>query len=76
MRKTGRTPESWKGSRTLKRTEATVHDELQVTQLTLREDNSGQTLGLRSQLVVAGGIAGDEVLEDTTVGRVGHDGRL
>lgn len=57
---------------TLKRTEATVHDQLEITQLTLSQDDSGELLSLSGEFGLAGGIAGEEVLEDTTVGRVGH----
>lgn len=59
-------------SLTLERTEATVHDQLEITQLALSQKHGGEGLGLSSELVMAGGIAGEEVLEDTTVGRVGH----
>lgn len=58
--------------RTLKRTEATIHDQFEIAQLALREGNGGEGCGLGLELVVAGSIAGDEVLQDTTVGRVGH----
>lgn len=57
---------------TLQRTEATVHDQLQIAQLALGEHNGGQLLRLSGQLIVAGSIAGDEVLQDTTMGGVGH----
>lgn len=57
---------------TLKRGETTVHDEFQITQLTLSEDNSGESLSLGAELLLAGSIAGEQVLEDTTVGSVGH----
>jgi hypothetical protein len=57
---------------TLQRRETTVHDEFQITQLTLSEDNSGESLSLGAELLLAGSIAGEQVLEDTTVGSVGH----
>ena len=57
---------------TLQRTEATVHHQLEITQLTLSQDDSGKLLGFSSEFGMAGGIAGEEVLEDTTVRRVGH----
>lgn len=57
---------------TLQRRETTVHDQLEITQLALREHNSGESLGLSDELVLARSIAGNQVLEDTTVGSVGH----
>lgn len=57
---------------TLQRTEATVHDQFEIAKLTLGEDDSGEGLGLGGELVMAGSIAGDEVLQDTTVGSIGH----
>jgi hypothetical protein len=59
-------------ARTLKRRETTVHDQLQITQLALLEHDSGEGLGLSGELSLAGSIAGEKVLEDTTVGCVGH----
>jgi hypothetical protein len=56
----------------LKRRETTVHNQLKIAQLTLVKNDSRQSLGLSRELVVARGIAGEEVLEDTTVRRVGH----
>lgn len=58
--------------RTLQRREATVHDQFEITKLTLGQNGGGEGLSLRSQLVMARGIAGVEVLQDTTVGRIGH----
>lgn len=61
---------------TLQRTETTVHDELQIAELALSESEGRESLRLSSQLVVAGSIAGEKVLKDTTVGRVGHCERM
>lgn len=58
---------------TLQGREATVHDQLEITQLALGEDNGGEGLRLDGELVVAGSITGNQVLEDTTVRSVGHD---
>ena len=58
---------------TLQRRETTVHDQLEIAQLALGEDDGGEGLGLNGELVVAGSIAGNQVLEDTTVRNVGHD---
>lgn len=57
---------------TLKRTEASVHDQLQIAELALRQGDSGQLLGLGDELVMARSIAGEKVLEDASVGWVGH----
>lgn len=54
------------GRRTFKGREATVHDELQVTELALVEDDSWELLGLIDELLPAWGIAGNQILEDTT----------
>jgi hypothetical protein len=51
---------------TLKRGEASVEDQLEITKLTLIEDNGRQLLGLFNELLATGSIASDEVLEDTT----------
>lgn len=58
--------------RTLKRRETTVHDQLEIAQLALSKDDSREGLGLGGELLLAGSIAGEQVLEDTTVGSVGH----
>jgi hypothetical protein len=58
---------------TLQRRETTVHDQLEIAQLALGEDDGREGLGLDGELVVAGSIAGNQVLEDTTVRNVGHD---
>lgn len=58
--------------RTLQRTEATVHNQFEIAELALGEDGGRERLGLSGQLVVDGSIAGEEVLEDTAVGRIGH----
>jgi hypothetical protein len=51
---------------TLKRGEASVEDQLEITELTLIENNGGQLLGLFNELLATRGIASDEVLKDTT----------
>jgi hypothetical protein len=51
---------------TLKRGEASVEDQLEITELTLIEDNGRQLLGLFNELLATRSIASDEVLEDTT----------
>lgn len=40
--------------------------------MALGENESGQVLGLGEKLRLAGKIAGEEVLEDAAVGRIGH----
>lgn len=60
----GRPARDKKKLRTLERRETTVENQLQVAKLPLRQDNGGQTLGLVGQLLSAGSIAGNEVLED------------
>lgn len=62
-------------SLTLERGETTVHNQLQIAQLALREYNGGEGFSLGNELFLAGSIAGQQVLEDTTVGRVGHGER-
>lgn len=52
----------------LKRRKSSVKDKLQVTELTLSEDESRESLGLLEELLAAGSIASDQVLEDTSVG--------
>jgi hypothetical protein len=61
------------GELTLQRRETTVHDQLEIAELALGEDDGGEGLGLGGEQVVAGSIAGEQVLQDTTVRRVGHD---
>jgi hypothetical protein len=51
---------------TLKRREASVQDELEVTKLTLIEDNGGQLLGLCNEFLATRSITSNEILEDTT----------
>lgn len=58
--------------RTLKRREATVEDQLKIAKLALGQDDGGQALSLGRELGVARRIASEQVLEDTTVGRVRH----
>lgn len=53
--------------------EATVEDELKITDLTLSKGKGREFLGFSSELIVAGEISGEEVLEDTTMRRVRHD---
>lgn len=57
---------------TLQRRETSVHDQFEITQLALSEGHSGERLGLSGELGLAGSIAGEKVLEDTTVRGVGH----
>jgi hypothetical protein len=52
--------------------EATVEDQLKIAKVTLSEDEGGKLLGLGLELGLARQIAGEEVLEDTTVRSVGH----
>lgn len=59
-------------SRTFQRTETSIKDQLQIAQLTFCEDNCRQFLSLGLQLIMARGVAGDQVLEDTAVGFVRH----
>lgn len=59
-------------ARTFERRETTVHDQLEIAQLALGEHDGGESLGLSGELGLAGSIAGEEVLEDTTVGGIGH----
>jgi hypothetical protein len=58
---------------TLERRETTVHDQLEIAELALSKDDGGEGLGLGGELVVAGSIASEQVLQDTTVRSVGHD---
>lgn len=58
----------------LERRETTAKEQLQVAKLTLSKNVSRQGLSLGEQFVVTRGIAGDEVLEDTSVGWVRHGG--
>lgn len=50
---------------TLQRREATVEDQLEIAKLPLGEDDGGEALGLVGELLAAGSIAGDKVLEET-----------
>lgn len=61
--------------RTFQRRETTVEDELEIAQVALSQSEGGERLGLSEKLRLARSIAGEEVLEDTTVRRVGHDVR-
>ena len=58
--------------RTFERREATVEDKLQIAEVALRQGQGGERLGLLEQGIMTRGIAGEEVLERTAVGRVGH----
>lgn len=60
------------GQRTFKGRKATVENQLEIAKLALGQDNGCQGLGLGEELSVAGGIAGEQVLEDATMRRVGH----
>jgi len=51
---------------TLERGETSVENELEITKLTLIENNGGQGLSFINELLTTRGIASDEVLEDTT----------
>ena len=50
----------------LKRGEASIEDQLEITKLTLIEDNGGQLLGLFDELLATRGITSNKILEDTT----------
>jgi hypothetical protein len=52
--------------------ETTVQDELQVAELALGKTDVGELLRLGEELLAKGSIADVKVLEDTTVGSVGH----
>lgn len=64
-----------KTEHTLQRTETAIENQLQVAKLTLRQVNGRQCLCLSDELLTAGGIAGEKVLEDATMRRIGHCGR-
>ena len=51
---------------TLERGEASVEDQLEITKLTLIEDNGRQLLGLFDELLATRSITSNEILEDTT----------
>lgn len=51
---------------TLKRGEASIEDQLEITKLTLIEDNGRKLLGLFNELLATRGITSNEILEDTT----------
>lgn len=57
---------------TLQRRETSVHNQFEITQLALSEGHSGESLSLSGEIGLAGSIAGEKVLEDTTVRGVGH----
>ena len=49
---------------TFKRGEASVEDQLEIAELSLREDNCRERFGFGLELLPARRVAGDEVLED------------
>jgi hypothetical protein len=53
---------------TLQRGEATVDDELEIAELALVQDDSGESLGLGGEFVAARSIASNKILQDTTWG--------
>ena len=57
---------------TFKRREAAIENQLQVAKVTFRKDKRRKSLRLGGQLGLSGQVASKEVLEDTTVGRIGH----
>jgi hypothetical protein len=59
-------------SLTFKWRKATVEDQLEIAKLALGQDESSERLGLCCELIVARGIAGEQVLEDTSVGGIRH----
>lgn len=62
------TQKVWAGAElTLQRRETTVQDELEIAQLPLAEDDGGEPVGLLRELLAARSIAGNQVLEDTTL---------
>jgi hypothetical protein len=54
---------------TFKRRETTVQDEFKIAKLALVENDGGELLRLSSEFGATRGIAGDEILEDTTYER-------
>jgi hypothetical protein len=52
--------------------ETTVEDQLQIAKLSLGQSDGRKSLGLGRELIVSGSISGEEILEDTSVGWVGH----
>jgi hypothetical protein len=58
---------------TLQRRETAIENQLQVAQVTLRQNQRRESLGFLQQLGLARQIARKEVLEDAAVGSVGHD---
>lgn len=59
---------------TLERRETSGDDELEITKLTLSEDNGLDGRGLLEELLVNGLIADNKILEDSAVRSVGHCG--
>lgn len=57
---------------TLERRETTVEDELEITQLTVGKDKRRERLNLSKQSLLLAGVTNVQVLEDATVGSVGH----
>lgn len=60
------------GRRTFERRETTVEDQLEIAKLSLGQSDGRKSLGLGVELLVAGSIAGEEILQDTAVRWVGH----
>lgn len=59
-------------SLTFKWRKATVEDQLEIAKLTLSQDERSERLGLGGELIVTRGIAGEQVLQDTTVRGIRH----
>lgn len=57
---------------TFKWRKTTVQDQLEITKLALGQDESSEGLGLCCELIVTRSIAGEQVLEDTSVGGIRH----
>ena len=57
---------------TFQRGETAIEDQLEIAKLSLAQDDGGKRLGFRSQLALPGGIARNQILEDSAMGRVGH----
>jgi hypothetical protein len=51
---------------TLQRGEATIDDKLEIAELALVQDDSGELLGLGGEFLAARSIAGNKILKDTT----------
>jgi hypothetical protein len=53
---------------------AAIEDQFEIAKVTLAQNKGRKVLGLGEELVATRAVAREEVLEDATVGRVGHDG--